>query len=180
VKTGKERLIKLVTTIDTINSRIGRLLATLVLFMGGIMLYEAIARHFFQSPTSWAYEISKMIFGFYMIWASAHTLLHNDHVSMDLFYSRWTPRAKAAMDCFTFSFFLLCVSLLLYKVGADAAFSVSIQETSNSTLSQPLYHWRASLVVGILLLAIQGIALFIRNIWFARYGEELDERRKSR
>lgn len=175
MKTGKERLVRLVATIDGINGGIGRMLATLVLLMGGIMLYEAVARYFFQSPTDWGYETSKMVFGFYMIWAAAHTLMYKEHVAMDLFYSRWTPRARACMDCFTFFFFLFCVSLLLYKVGADAAFSVSIRETSNSTLNQPLYHWRASFVIGIVLLALQGIALFIRNIWFALYGEALDE-----
>ena len=173
MKTGKQRLASVVGTIDRVNGAIGKGLAVLVLVMGGIMLYEAIARHFFQSPTSWAYEISKMIFGFYMIWAGAHTMLHGEHVSMDLFYSRWTPRAKAVMDCATFIFFLLFISLLLFKTGADALFSVSIRETSNSTLSQPLYHWRASLVIGLALLALQGLALFIRNLWFAIHGEEL-------
>lgn len=173
MKTGRRQLTLLVTTIDRTNSVIGRGLAVLVLVMGGIMLYEAIARHFFQSPTSWANEISKMVFGFYMIWAGAHALLHKEHVSMDLFHSRWTPRAKAVMDSLTFSCFLLVISLLLYKVGADAGFAVSIKETSNSTLSQPLYHWRVGLCIGIVLLAFQGLANFIRNLWFAVYGEEL-------
>lgn len=167
----------MVTTIDRVNSLIGRVLATFVLVMAGIMLYEVVSRYFFQSPTSWANEISKMVFGFYMIWAGAHAMLHKEHISMDLFYDRWTPRAKAVMDSLTFVCFILFIFLLLQKVGADAIFSVSIKETSNSTLSQPLYHWRASLVIGIVLLAFQGLAHFIRNIWFAVYGEKLNEQR---
>ncbi len=70
MKNGKQRLMDLVTVIDRINGNIGRVLATFVLVMAGIML-------------------------------------HKEHISMDLFY-------------------------------------VSIKETSNSTLSQPLYQWRAS------------------------------------
>lgn len=173
MKDSRQGLRRLVSAIDTLNGRIGAVLAILVLVMGGIMLYEAAARYFFQSPTSWAAEISKMVFGFYMIWAGAHTMLAKDHVSMDLFYARWTPRAKAVMDCITFSCFFLFISLLIYKVGQDALFSISIQERSNSTLSQPLYHWRASLVVGVGLLFLQGLAQFIRNLWFALYEEEL-------
>ncbi len=175
MKNGKQHLITLVTAIDRCNARIGRILATLILLMGGIMLYEAVARYFFQSPTTWAYEISKMVFGFYMIWAGAHALLCKEHVSMDLFYARWTPRAKAGMDCATFIFFVLFISLLLHKVGMDALFSASIKETSNSTLSQPLYHWRVSLFFGIVLLALQGLSQFTRNAWFAVHGEELNE-----
>lgn len=173
MKPRKQWLTALVSVIDRTNGLIGRFLATLVLVMAGIMLYEAVARHFFQSPTAWASEISKMVFGFYMIWAGAHAMLYKEHISMDLFYDRWTPRAKAAMDSATFVCFILFIALLLQKVGGDAAFSVSIRETSNSTLSQPLYHWRASLVIGIVLLALQGLAHFIRNFWFAVYGEEL-------
>ena len=166
-------LTGLVKAIDRVNGFIGRILATFVLIMAGIMLYEAVSRYFFQRPTSWASEISNMVFGFYMIWAGAHAMLHKEHISMDLFYDKWSPRAKAVVDSLTFVCFILFISLLLQKVGADAAFSVSIRETSNSTLSQPLYQWRASLVIGIALLALQGLAHFIRNLWFAVYGEEL-------
>lgn len=171
----KKYIVSLVTGIDRINSIIGYILASLILVMVGVLLYEVISRYFFHSPTSWVYEISKMIFGFYMIWAGAHALLHKEHVSMDLFYDRWSPRVKAAMDSFTFVFFIFFVGTLLYKTIPDAMFSVSIQEASNSTLGQPLYHWRVSLIIGIVLLAFQGIAHFIRNLWFATYGEELHE-----
>lgn len=148
-------------------------LAGVLLLFGGVMLYEAIARHFFNNPTTWAFELSKMSFGFYMIWAGAYTMLRGEHVSMDIFYDRWSPRAKAVIDSITFIFFLLFVSMLLYLVTSDALNSISFRETSNSTLSQPLYHWRASLSIGIFLLLLQGVAEFIRNLWFAIYNEVL-------
>jgi TRAP-type mannitol/chloroaromatic compound transport system permease small subunit len=144
-----------------------------VLVFGGIMLYEAIARHYFNSPTTWAFEFSKMLFGFYMIWGGAYTMLCGEHISMDLFYSKWPPRTKAIMDSITFVFFVLFFSALLYFVTADAINSISFRETSNSTLNQPLYHWRSSLVVGVLLLFLQGMAGFVKNVWFAIYQEEL-------
>ena len=77
------------------------------------------------------------------------------------------------MDSVTFVFFMLFTSTLLYLVAADAINAISFRETSNSTLAQPLYHWRASLAVGITLLVLQGTAGFVKNLWFAIFEEEL-------
>ncbi len=162
-----------VLSISKTNQIIAYGLAMILLFFGGIMLYEAISRHFFDNPTIWAFEFSKMSFGFYMIWAGAYAMLCGEHVSMDIFYSKWSPKAKAIMDSITFIFFMIFVSVLLYLVTADAMNSISFKETSNSTLAQPLYHWRASLAVGVLLLLLQGGAEFIKNIWFAIHNEAL-------
>lgn len=160
-------------TVSKLNLMIANVLAVIMLFFGAIMLYEAITRHFFNSPTTWVFEISKMAFGFYMIWGGAYTMLRGEHVSMDLLYSKWPPRTKAIMDSVTFVFFMLFISTLLYLVAADAINAISFRETSNSTLEQPLYHWRASLVVGIILLLLQGTADFVKNLWFAIFQEEL-------
>ena len=169
----KRLLNGFIKTISTLNLNIAYMLAVVMLFFGGSMLYEAIARHFFNSPTTWAFEFSKMAFGFYMIWGGAYTMLRGEHVSMDLFYDKWPPRTKAIMDSATFVFFMLFICTLLYLVTADAINSISFRETSNSTLAQPLYPWRASLVVGIFLLVLQGTAGFVKNLWFAIFEEEL-------
>ena len=162
-----------INTISRLNLIIANMVAVVMLFFGAVMLYEAVVRHFFNSPTTWVFELSKMSFGFYMIWGGAYTMLCGEHVSMDLFYSKWPPRTKAIMDSITFVFFILFMSTLLYLVAADAINAISFHETSNSTLAQPLYHWRASLVVGIILLVLQGTADFVKNLWFAIFQEEL-------
>ncbi len=170
---AKGMLSKFVRAVSKANLIIAYGVSTVLLLFGAIMLYEAIARHFFNSPTTWAFEFSKMAFGFYMIWGGAYTMLCGEHVSMDIFYSKWPPRTKAIMDSITFVFFMIFISTLLYLVTADAINSISFRETSNSTLAQPLYHWRASLIVGIFLLILQGTAGFIKNLWFALFNEEL-------
>lgn len=149
------------------------MVALLALVFGGIMLWEAVSRHFFDNPTTWAFETSKMAFGLYMIWAGAYTMLAGEHVSMDLFYDKWPPRTQAIMDSLTFVFFLILFLTFLRLIGLDALASVTSGEKSNSTLSQPLYHWRASLVFGVFLLFLQGAATFIKNLWFAIYDEAL-------
>ena len=162
-----------VEAISTTNRYLAYGLSLVMLLFGGIMLFEAFSRHFFDNPTTWAFEFSKMAFGFYMIWGGAYTMLCSEHVSMDLFYDKLPSRTKAIMDSFTYIFFLLFILTLLYLVTSDAINAISFRETSNSTLSQPLYHWRAGLVVGVFLLFLQGTAVFIKNLWFAVFGETL-------
>ena len=166
-------LKRLVNTITGVNLVIAHFVAAILLLFGGIMLFEAISRHFFDSPTTWAFEISKMAFGFYMICGGAYTMIRGDHVSMDLLYSNWPPRTKAIMDSITFICFLLFITTLLYLAAHDAMNSISFRETSNSTLAQPLYQWKVALAVAVGLLFLQGAAGFIKNLWFAVYGEEL-------
>ena len=162
-----------VDLISVANRYIAYAVALLALVFGGIMLWEAVSRHFFDNPTTWAFEISKMTFGFYMIWAGAYTMLAGEHVSMDLFYDKWPPRTQAIMDSLTFVFFLILFLTFLRLIGLDALASLASGEQSNSTLSQPLYQWRTSLVAGVFLLFLQGTATFIKNLWFAVYEEAL-------
>ena len=173
MQNAKKKLCDLVNFITKLNLFVGYCLSFVLLLFGSAMLYEAISRHFFSSPTTWVFELSKMAFGFYMIWGGAYTMVRGEHVSMDLLYSKWSPRTKAVMDSFTFIFFIIFISTLMYLVTCDAVNSAVNYETSNSTLAQPLYHWRLSLSVGIFLLLLQGLSNFIRNIWLSIYGEEL-------
>ncbi len=170
---SREIAQRVVASITTMNRGIAAAVAATLLIFGATMLYEAISRHFFNSPTIWAFEFSKMSFGFYMIWAGAYTLQRGEHINMDIFYSKWSPRGKAIIDSLTFVFFLIFVSTLLYFAARDAANAYAIKETSNSALSQPLYQWRISLVIGVFLLFLQGLAEFVKNLWFAIYNEAL-------
>ena len=173
MKQYRKPLKAYVSIVSRMNQLIAYAVAAVLLIFGAIMLYEAISRHFFNSPTTWAFESSKMLFGFYMIWGGAYTMLCNEHISMDLFYSKWPFKTRAIMNAITFVFFLIFISALFYLVAKDAINAISFRETSNSTLAQPLYHWRASLAIGVFLLFLQGIAGFIKNIWYAMYQEEL-------
>jgi TRAP-type C4-dicarboxylate transport system permease small subunit len=62
---------------------------------------------------------------------------------------------------------LLCVILavLLYSLGSSAWDSVKIREKTFSLFESPLYPVRVAAVVGIILLFVQVIANFTRNLY---------------
>lgn len=151
----------------------GRLLSVLVLAMVGIILWEVIMRYFFDRPTNWAMESATMIFGVYMMGGGVYSLLKGGHVKMDILYSRWPDRKKAIADLLTFPLFLVFFSILLYLSTKYGFESFAIKEYATTAWGPPLYPWKLTVPVIVLLVLLQGIAGFLRNLFLAITGEAL-------
>jgi len=167
-------LSKIVRAIDRITHLAGNVLALLILAMIGILMYEVVARYFFNRPTSWALQLSTMVFGTYMICGGGYALLHKAHVSMDMFYARWSKRTRAIFDSLTYLLFFIVFTLLLWKAAKYGLDSVAAREHSNSAWGQPLYHWKMTAPLGFFLLLLQGTGNFIRSVVLAVTGKELN------
>ena len=168
----KRFLTATVRVLDNLSRWSGNILSLLIFVMIGIVLYEVIARYLFNSPTNWALEASTMVFGTYMVCGGAYALLYKEHVTMDIFYSRWSDRRKAIVDSCTFPLFIFFFGVMLWKATAYGIESVQMREHASTAWGQPLYHWKMTAVLGILLMVLQGCSDFIRNITFAITGEK--------
>lgn len=125
---------------------------------------EVIGRDLFNSPTHWAWELNDMLLCLYIILAGGYTILVDGHVRMDIFYAKFSSRAKALVDLvLSFLFFAFVVVLLWYlsKLGWH---SLLLREHATTIWHPPLYPIKLLLVVGILLVLLQGVATFIRNL----------------
>ena len=56
-------MAKTILGIDLFNLRVGQIACWLTVPVFASMFYEVIARHFFNAPTMWAYDISRMFAG---------------------------------------------------------------------------------------------------------------------
>ncbi len=166
-------LNKTVHLLDNLSRWSGKFLALLILLMISIVIYEVTARYLFNSPTNWALEAATMVFGTYMICGGAYTLFNKAHVAMDIFYMRWTDRTKAIVDCITYPIAAFFFGLILWKSWSYGIESVQMNEHSLSVWGPPLYHWKMTVPLGILLLMLQQLADFIRNLTLAITGEKL-------
>ena len=64
-------------TIEFIDSKMlisGKIFAWLTLFLIYAMIHEVIGRHFFNRPTLWSYDISRMLAGALFMLGAAYTL----------------------------------------------------------------------------------------------------------
>lgn len=138
-----------------------------------LLVYEVIMRYGFNSPSHWAYETSTFIFGGVGILGGAYVLLQGQHVRLDVFYGRLSPRTKAILDLVTTPVFFLVIVVLLWQSGAQAYKSVLIREFSDSVWGPPIYPIKIVVVIAVFLLLFQGIAKFIRDLYFVFRREQL-------
>ena len=157
--------------VDKINDWTGRVLSFGVLGIFVLVLTEVIRRYFFNSPTVWGNELTQMLFGLYVILSGGHILRWGGHVNVDILYSRFSTRGKAAVDIITFALFFMFCGMLLWYGGSLAWESLTTLEHSQSAWNPPTYPIKLMIPLGALLLLLQGFAKLIRDILTLFQGE---------
>ena len=157
---------------DWLNSKFAWIVAFLVVPMLCIMVWEIVMRYFFNMPSLWAYEISKFIYGGYIVLGGAYTLMAGGHVNVDIIWGKQSPRGKAITDIITSAATFLFIGVLFWVSLERTILSWQIGETT-MTHWQPIYYpLRTTLPVGCFLFLMQIVAKLIRDIGTAVTGEE--------
>jgi TRAP-type mannitol/chloroaromatic compound transport system permease small subunit len=158
--------------IDRINEQTGKAVSSLVIVLVAVVLYEIFVRYLFNSPTIWAHETSQMIYGAYVILLGGYVLQRGGHVNVDILYHRFTPRTRAVIDLFTWLLFFYFCGLLLVKGWEMAWDSFQVRETEPTSFAPPVYPIKMTIPLGALLILLQGLAKFIRDLNLAITGKE--------
>jgi TRAP-type C4-dicarboxylate transport system permease small subunit len=163
----------LVRAIDGTNEWVGRIVAVGLLLMVGIVSYEVVMRYGFRAPTIWATELITFVFAGYIFLGAGYTLLHRDHVGMDILYNRLPARAQAALDVLTAVFALLYCGVLI-ATGWDTAWQALLTgRTTGTDWNPPLFPAAVLLPIGAGLLLLQALAKLVRDLTLAFTGREL-------
>lgn len=135
--------------------------------------YEVVLRNVFNSPTRWAWAINGQLLCVYIGIAGAYVLLVDQHIRMDFFYDKYSPRRKAILNSVLFVIFFLYVGGMVYHLSDIGLASVAMREVDRSTtLNPPLYPLRMFIALSAVLTLLAGIANFTRNIKTAIKGQE--------
>ncbi|MFM9817834.1 UNVERIFIED_CONTAM: TRAP transporter small permease subunit [Spiribacter pallidus] len=166
-------MLQVIHLIDRLTTWVGRSFAWLILLMAFGMGYEVLSRYLFNAPTAWAYDMSYILYGTLFMVGGAYTLSRNAHVRGDFLYRLWKPRTQAIVELILyFIFFFPGILALIFAGGKYASRSWQYMETSVfSPAGVPIFHFKTMLVVGAVLLFIQGIAQVCRCIVCIRSGE---------
>jgi TRAP-type mannitol/chloroaromatic compound transport system permease small subunit len=163
----------LVRAIDATNEWVGRIVAVGILLMTTIVSYEVVMRYGFQAPTIWATELITFVFAGYVFLGAGYTLLHRDHVGMDVLYSRLPARAQAALDVLT-SVFVLLYCWVLMATGWDTAWqALTTGRTTGTDWNPPLFPAAVLLPIGAGLLLLQALAKLVRDLTLALTSRDL-------
>jgi TRAP-type mannitol/chloroaromatic compound transport system permease small subunit len=162
-------LLQLSRAIDWLNERVGRLALWLVLVAALISAGNAVVRKVFDTSSNAWLEIQWYLFSAIFLLCAGYTLLRNEHVRIDVFLHRLSPRAQNWVDIFGLVFFLLPASLLIiwlaWPLIVNAYVSGEMSQNAGGLIRWPAY---VLLPIGFFLLALQGVSELIKRVAFLR------------
>ena len=154
--------------IDRLSNATGKFVAWLTLLMVIVTCIIVVMRYVFDAGLIWMQESVIWMHGTVFMIGAAYTLLHEDHVRVDVFYRAMSARRRAWVDLIGVLVFLLPLCMLLAVRSYDfAAFSWSINEASRESggLPYPLVSiLKSVLVVMPIAVGPQGISLLLRSV----------------
>ncbi|WP_181703090.1 TRAP transporter small permease subunit [Chthonobacter albigriseus] len=150
--------------VDAVSTLVGKAFGWCVVILTFVVSYEVFVRYVLGRPTTWAYDISYIMYGTLFMMAGAYALSRNSHVRADLVYRLLPVRAQGALDLVLYIlFFFPGVIALVYSGYGFAKFAWMINEHSSSSPNgPPLYHFKTVIPVAGFFLLLQGIAETIR------------------
>ena len=168
-------MIRYIRFADSLSAWFGKAFAWLILVMTFGVAYEVFVRYVLNAPTSWAFDISYMMYGTLFMMGGAYTLSRGGHVRGDFVYRLLRPRLQAFIELILyFIFFFPGVLALVFSGWKYAARSWRYTEISVfSPAGVPVFQFKSVIVLAGILLFIQGIAQVCRCLICIRTGEWL-------
>jgi len=162
-----------VRLIDRVNRWVGLLAMYMIFVMMAVLLYSSISKTFFV-PSLWTLEMAQFLMVAYFLLGGGYSMQIGAHVRMDLFYTQWTPRTRSMVDSVTILLLILYLVLLLYGGLSSTQYALQYGEKSYSSWAPYMAPIKIVMCFGIVLMLLQAIAMFFRNLAEAR-GISLDD-----
>ena len=156
---------KLTRALDKISYRFSQIASSMTLILVFIVVSDVFLRYFFKAGSIKLQELEWHVHALVFLLGAAHVLKENQHVRVDIFYNRYSPRVKAAVDLFACLFFLIPFSIVCIKTSWPLAVtSFKIAESSADPGGLPYrFLIKGAISFGFLLLLLQGLSETVKN-----------------
>ena len=161
-----------VRIIDAVNRVVGRFAMYGIFAMIALLLWSSISKTFFL-PTLWTLEMAQFAMAAYYLLGGGYSMQLESHVRMDLLYGNWSSRKKGFADSITAFCIVFYLSLLLYGAFSSTEYALYYGEKSYSSWAPYMAPIKIIMVFGIILMLLQAIAMFFRDLARAR-GKTID------
>ena len=157
-------LLAFADAVDRLTEHIGQWLKWLVLFSSLISAGNALMRYTIHYSSNAWLEIQWYMFGAMFLLAAGYALKHDEHVRVDVFFSKMSPQQQAWVDVFGGILFLMPMALIIAWLSIPMVVnSITIREHSSD--AGGLLRWPIKIMIplGFALLALQGVAEIIKK-----------------
>lgn len=173
-------LLTTIGVIDKFTDLAGTAFAWLSVPLVFVVVYEVVVRKLFDAPTTWAFDLTYMLYGALFMLGAAYALHKGAHIRTDFFWETFSPRTKGWIDSISYVFFFFPGLIALMLIGLQQTnYAIAIHETSEQTPWRPvLWPFKAIIPLACLLLLIQGFSELLKSLYMARTGVELEHKEK--
>jgi len=153
-----------VNIIDYISLKTGRATMYLVFVMMFILILSFVTRNIINIPLIWIIEMAQFVMTGYYLLGGGYSMLTDDHVRMDLIYSKLKDKTKALLDSLTSIFLIFYLVVLL--IGSISSLTYTIETNQRLFTAWAPYVWpiKSIMTFGILLMLLQSIAIFFKDL----------------
>ncbi|UZR92281.1 TRAP transporter small permease subunit [Chondrinema litorale] len=156
-------IIKIIEGISETAGKIAMWLSsTLVL----LICFDVLARYFFSVSFVSVFELEWHIFALIFLFGASFTLKYDKHVRVDIFYNQFSDKQKALVNLLGCLFFLIPFCYIVIESSVPYFMnSYYLNEGSTDYGGLPArYIIKSMIMVGFILLLLQGVALFFRSL----------------
>ncbi len=152
--------------IDSFSEVVGRLVSWLTFIMVLLVTADVVMRYAFQASFVALYELEWHLFALVFLLGGAYTLKHNAHVRVDVIYQRLGKKGRAWINLIGSLIFLFPGCYLIVSTSIPFVHaSFSLHEMSPDPGGLPgRYLLKAAIPAAFVLMAIQGVSLFIHSL----------------
>jgi TRAP-type mannitol/chloroaromatic compound transport system permease small subunit len=162
-----QALLSLSRAIDRLNAFVGKYCIWLIFASTFISAANAVVRKVFDTSSNAFLEVQWYLFAWSFLIAAGYTLLHREHVRIDVVNSRLSKKTQVWIDIVGFAFFLtpLCIVILVLSTPEviDKFTSGEVSGNPGGLIRWPVW---VAIPVGITLLMLQGWSELIKRIAF--------------
>ena len=172
---------KLIAFADAVNVRVGRMAAWLVLAMTVVVFAMIVLSSGFRLGWVWMRESVTYMHGILFMGAAGYTLLRGDHVRIDVFYAKFSPRKKAWVEILGFALLMAPACLLILWTSIPYVWeSWRVLERSDEASGIPaLFLLKTFLILFPALMLMQGFSLALRGVLVLRGDSGVESKVES-
>jgi TRAP-type mannitol/chloroaromatic compound transport system permease small subunit len=164
-----QALLKFSRAVDALNAFIGKYIIWLIFASTVISGVNAVVRKIFNVSSNAYLEMQWYLFAAAFLLASGYTLLHNEHVRIDVIASRLSKRTQIWLDVIGFVLFLtpMCCAMLYF---GTPFFLQGLRSGEMSGNAGGLIRWPVYMMIpiGFSLLLLQCWSELIKRIAFLK------------
>ncbi|MCI2393877.1 TRAP transporter small permease subunit [Aliiroseovarius sediminis] len=152
--------------IDGLNEAVGRVVSVVAVIFAAIIIFDVFMRYAMNAPTRWAFDVTKMLYGFYFVLLGGYALRHQAHVRVDLVTEKLSRTARRFVEVLGYLIFFFPFAWVFMTRSYEFAMRSYVQgETTYGSVQLPVYPLKMAMAIAAALLMMQGISEVLKLVF---------------